>query len=48
VVGGMIAATVMSLTFTPAFYVVMKKLAGGLNCRGHRAGVMGAGVLSIC
>jgi multidrug efflux pump subunit AcrB len=26
VVGGMIAATVMSLTFTPVFYVVMKRL----------------------
>ena len=26
VVGGMIAATVMSVTFTPAFYVVMKRL----------------------
>jgi HAE1 family hydrophobic/amphiphilic exporter-1 len=26
VVGGMVAATVMSLTFTPAFYVVMKRL----------------------
>ena len=26
VVGGMVAATVMSLTFTPAFYVVMKQL----------------------
>jgi HAE1 family hydrophobic/amphiphilic exporter-1 len=28
VVGGMIAATVMSLLFTPVFYVVMQKLAG--------------------
>jgi len=27
VVGGMIAATVMSVTFTPVFYVVMKRLA---------------------
>ena len=26
VVGGMAAATVMSLTFTPVFYVVMKRL----------------------
>ena len=26
VVGGMVAATVMSLTFTPVFYVVMKRL----------------------
>ena len=25
VVGGMVAATVMSLTFTPVFYVVMKR-----------------------
>jgi len=29
VVGGMIAATVMSVTFTPAFYVVMKRLGKG-------------------
>jgi HAE1 family hydrophobic/amphiphilic exporter-1 len=29
VVGGMAAATIMSLSFTPAFYVVMKKLAEG-------------------
>ena len=28
VVGGMIAATVMSLIFTPVFYVVMQKLSG--------------------
>jgi hydrophobe/amphiphile efflux-1 (HAE1) family protein len=28
VVGGMVAATVMSLLFTPVFYVVMQKLAG--------------------
>ena len=28
VVGGMIAATIMSLLFTPVFYVVMQKLAG--------------------
>jgi HAE1 family hydrophobic/amphiphilic exporter-1 len=28
VVGGMIAATVMSLLFTPVFYVVMQKLSG--------------------
>ena len=27
VVGGMLAATIMSLTFTPAFYVVMQRLA---------------------
>jgi Cu/Ag efflux pump CusA len=26
VVGGMIAATIMSVTFTPVFYVVMKSL----------------------
>jgi HAE1 family hydrophobic/amphiphilic exporter-1 len=26
VVGGMVAATVMSLTFTPVFYLVMKRL----------------------
>ncbi len=29
VVGGMIAATIMSVTFTPVFYVVMKRLAEG-------------------
>jgi len=29
VVGGMAAATIMSLSFTPAFYVVMKRLAEG-------------------
>ena len=29
VVGGMIAATFMSLLFTPVFYVVMQKLSGG-------------------
>jgi len=29
VVGGMIAATVMSVTFTPVFYVVMKRLGKG-------------------
>ncbi|MEN8760791.1 MAG: multidrug efflux RND transporter permease subunit [Thiogranum sp.] len=29
VVGGMIAATVMSITFTPVFYVVMKRLGKG-------------------
>jgi HAE1 family hydrophobic/amphiphilic exporter-1 len=28
VVGGMVAATIMSLLFTPVFYVVMQKLAG--------------------
>jgi HAE1 family hydrophobic/amphiphilic exporter-1 len=28
VVGGMIAATVMSLIFTPVFYVVMQRLSG--------------------
>ena len=28
VVGGMIAATVMSLLFTPVFYVVMQRLSG--------------------
>jgi HAE1 family hydrophobic/amphiphilic exporter-1 len=28
VVGGMIAATFMSLLFTPVFYVVMQKLSG--------------------
>jgi HAE1 family hydrophobic/amphiphilic exporter-1 len=28
VVGGMVAATVMSLIFTPVFYVVMQKLSG--------------------
>jgi HAE1 family hydrophobic/amphiphilic exporter-1 len=27
VVGGMIAATIMSVTFTPVFYVVMKRLS---------------------
>ncbi len=27
VVGGMIAATIMSLTFTPVFYVVMQRLS---------------------
>jgi len=27
VVGGMLAATIMSLTFTPAFYVIMQRLA---------------------
>jgi HAE1 family hydrophobic/amphiphilic exporter-1 len=27
VVGGMIAATIMSLIFTPVFYVVMQKLS---------------------
>jgi HAE1 family hydrophobic/amphiphilic exporter-1 len=27
VVGGMVAATIMSVTFTPVFYVVMKKLS---------------------
>jgi HAE1 family hydrophobic/amphiphilic exporter-1 len=31
VVGGMIAATVMSVTFTPAFYVVMKRLGNRGN-----------------
>ena len=29
VVGGMIAATIMSVTFTPVFYVVMKRLGKG-------------------
>jgi hypothetical protein len=28
VVGGMVAATVMSLLFTPVFYVVMQRLRG--------------------
>jgi Cu/Ag efflux pump CusA len=28
VVGGMVAATIMSLIFTPVFYVVMQKLGG--------------------
>jgi HAE1 family hydrophobic/amphiphilic exporter-1 len=28
VVGGMVAATVMSLLFTPVFYVVMQRLGG--------------------
>jgi HAE1 family hydrophobic/amphiphilic exporter-1 len=28
VVGGMIAATIMSLIFTPVFYVVMQRLSG--------------------
>jgi len=28
VVGGMIAATIMSLLFTPVFFVVMQKLSG--------------------
>ncbi len=28
VVGGMIAATVMSLLFTPVFYVLMQRLSG--------------------
>ena len=28
VVGGMVAATVMSLLFTPVFYVVMQKISG--------------------
>jgi HAE1 family hydrophobic/amphiphilic exporter-1 len=27
VVGGMVAATIMSVTFTPVFYVVMKRLS---------------------
>ncbi|MFB3099965.1 MAG: efflux RND transporter permease subunit, partial [Gammaproteobacteria bacterium] len=27
VVGGMIAATIMSLSFTPVFYVVMQRLS---------------------
>ena len=27
VVGGMVAATIMSLTFTPVFYVVMQRLS---------------------
>ena len=34
VVGGMVAATVMSLTFTPVFYVVMKRLGE----RGSKSG----------
>jgi HAE1 family hydrophobic/amphiphilic exporter-1 len=36
VVGGMVAATVMSLVFTPVFYVVMQGLSerlGGLSGR---------------
>ena len=37
VVGGMIAATVMSLVFTPAFYVVMQSL-GEWRSRGKKAG----------
>jgi multidrug efflux pump subunit AcrB len=36
VVGGMIAATIMSVTFTPVFYVVMKRL-------GERSGSSRAG-----
>jgi len=36
VVGGMIAATVMSLVFTPAFYVVMQSL-GEWGARGKRS-----------
>ena len=37
VVGGMIAATVMSLAFTPAFYVVMKRLTGKRPAGGETA-----------
>ncbi len=37
VVGGMIAATIMSLTFTPAFYVVMKRLTGTQTAAGLTA-----------
>ena len=31
VVGGMVAATIMSLSFTPVFYVVMKRLGESRN-----------------
>ncbi len=38
VVGGMIAATFMSLLFTPVFYVVMRRLSEGIGrLRGARA-----------
>ena len=36
VVGGMIAATIMSLVFTPVFYVVMQSLSE--RFRGSRSG----------
>ena len=40
VVGGMIAATFMSLMFTPVFYVVMQKLSGFISKKpaGHETG----------
>ena len=39
VVGGMIAATVMSLLFTPVFYVVMQSLSERLRgSRNHDTG----------
>jgi HAE1 family hydrophobic/amphiphilic exporter-1 len=46
VVGGMIAATVMSLIFTPVFYVVMQKLSGIRKKKGGEvqgSGVQGSG-----
>jgi HAE1 family hydrophobic/amphiphilic exporter-1 len=43
VVGGMVAATVMSLTFTPVFYVVMKRLGERSSKSGQDSSVPATG-----